>query len=272
MLRKKLDKARAEELSQQAAFLVNVAAEAQGLVSLPAVVLETELLQRWVKGEPQVCQEVVQCLQERSERFTPRDLPCLAGLLDGFQASGQADSLGGAALALESSSLETSQWLLLMQQVQFDCRCFAVFRGKLRDHATRMQAVRLQWRARALSANRTAVHSWLSAHTLVVNWEKAAGGEALREQLRWKSQLEKTQQLAAGSLARSLLNLCVSPLLCESRFAEGVQVTCAEGISAWALRQSAWQTHAEVGRKIGSARMSPDASLGALGRLDSVRS
>jgi hypothetical protein len=104
--------------------------------------------------------------------------------------------------------LETSQWQLVLKQAQFDARVFMVFRNKLRDHATRMQAVRLQWRARALSANKAAVHSWLSTHTLVENWEKSAGGEALREQLRWKAVLEKSQQLPPGSLAPSLLNLC----------------------------------------------------------------
>ena len=94
MLRKKLDKGRAEELSQQAAFVVNVAAEAQGLVALPASVVENEFFQRWINGEAQVAQEVVQSLQDRSERFSPRDLPCLASLMDGQQAVGQSASVG----------------------------------------------------------------------------------------------------------------------------------------------------------------------------------
>ena len=134
LLRKKMSKQQLEVYVETASVLVAFAAEAVA-AGLPDAVVQAEFVEKWVSGDPRISMDMSSAMLEKTDAFSIRDVPCIKELLDraaGIGSAADVDiTMQENAFKKQSAYLQQSEYKLLIQHVEYDCKLWRVYESKV---------------------------------------------------------------------------------------------------------------------------------------------
>ena len=121
--------------------------------------LNDEWVAKYRVGDARVNTEILMALAEKSERFTPRDIPTLSELMD--KHSGTAPIQPTSTLVIEQGEVEKATAELHLQQLTYDFQVWRVYDSKMKSYTGAVQLHKMNWRLKAHEENKAAVDHFL---------------------------------------------------------------------------------------------------------------
>eukprot|EP00435_Cladocopium_sp_Y103_P008107 s3056_g2.t1 len=129
---------------------------------------EQELMDRFMgkllSGDPVIEMELQGALLAKDEKFTARDQPSIAAILNDLDVAkpGQSSSVElQSALEVSQQRMTSQQFELCMGELDYDCKSFRVFQRKVKEYNLRVLHQRDSWQIDRHSAAKQAAISIL---------------------------------------------------------------------------------------------------------------
>lgn len=191
---RKLPKETLEEALNMAQLLLSLAQEVTAQTPIASEVLEKEVYQHWVNGDPGLDMELQGSLAEKSANFRPSDISVFKALIQRHvsDAEKRQQALGLTGPSIQAAELDRQSYDLACSQIQHDLNVFKVWLTRSRD---REAAVYFQELAHAQSRKKQAGEiarslmdrgsaAWrIEFHTLATATECHAQVQSMKNQL-----------------------------------------------------------------------------------------
>jgi len=198
--RKKLLKSDAEDKVLWASSVLHLAKEVQALLPVSDKVMEDMFINKFATADPRVTGEVQMVNTERQEKFTLKDVPTLAEIMDHHRGNTPLHAIGASTMILDNQKVEEASYTLVKNQVEYDFKAWRVFDNKMDSFHGALHMVKMSWKLRVFEDNVKAVMSYLNSYTKFTNFEGKDSGEIERTLFQFKNDIAKHCQISEGNM------------------------------------------------------------------------
>lgn len=130
----------------------------------------------------QVTADIVSVCALKDPSFNVRDVPVLADLME-THVGGQSVNIKLASdkLRADQVQLEKSQFDLLMNQMEYDCQSWRVYKSKLGSHAKAVYGQKLTWKSKQHDNAMEAGTAFMSSNTCVFPYARGKNEEVYQK-------------------------------------------------------------------------------------------
>ena len=194
-MKRAMMKSDCEEVALQAAVCHALVKEVQARLPITDAVMKVKWLDKFEQADAKVTSELAMAIADKNERFTLRDIPTLAEIMDTH--SGDTPVAEPCKMSVDKAELERSTFELNMKQLEYDLQAWRVLDSKLSNYVGAMNTMKTDWRLNAWKDNMDVAKNYLKNNVLVASWEQ----EDLHPRFTsFKSTLEKKLQMSSESM------------------------------------------------------------------------
>jgi hypothetical protein len=176
-MRRRQTRAEVEESAILAAVVWSLGKEVQSTMPISDQVIKLEWLDKFSKGDARIITEVQVVASEASEKFHVRDIPTLNTIMGVH--SKQTPVSSSTQLSVASDGVESAEFELLMQQVEYDMQAFSVLDSKMKDFFSAREHIKYTWKRDSFNANKQAVERFLAEHSVLHDYDTGDPNVAL---------------------------------------------------------------------------------------------